>query len=618
MRPTTPSGAHHPPSIPGLDLQEKIGAGGTSVVYRAVHRNLQRTVAVKLLRTADEGGPGPARLGESRLMASLAHPHVVAIHDAGQADGYTYLVMEHMAGGSLRTRMTPDRPWPLAEAVPLLDCVARAIEHIHAQGVLHLDLKPENILYTADGQAKVTDFGISVQRADASALLDGRYFQGTLDYCAPEYRIGLALDARYDVFSLATLAYELLTGRLPGRVYLPASRRNPRLPGGLDEVLRRGLARDPTERYASVTQFRRALTAAAGHTARDRVSLRTLGVLAALAALVIVPVAYSWRPTPQQPTGAQAPESPGAEVPTPEKPDRLVVLYDKPEDLSLLGGEGGAELTSGSDLTAEWVQVEVPPGNVPAGLPLPVWPAPRPVLVIRSPRAWGFVHPLRDRALGQRVVHHWPTLLQTVVPADKNLVRAGGFDGECLARNHGGSLWRAGSADDWNATRQITLDRPTDRPDNPALLLTNLAPDQSRKPLGCYQPLAQGPPPGAVLVLRYRARSLHGRGSLAVYAGMPVAIPEGDTGPVANRIRDFATPPEPAEPANRWLYRSPAWVVPTTEWRTYLVIAECPPFPTRALGRNLVIDLTATPPTATDQVWVDDVELFVWKPGNKP
>jgi hypothetical protein len=77
--------------------------------------------------------------------------------------------------------------------------------------------------------------------------------------------------------------------------------------------------------------------------------------------------------------------------------------------------------------------------------------------------------------------------------------------------------------------------------------------------------------------------------------------------------------PESGEPAaNWWLYRSPAWVVPSTEWQTYLVITECPPFSTRALSRNLVIDLTATPPTATDQVWVDDVELFVWPLGNKP
>jgi len=87
---------------------------------------------------------------------------------------------------------------------------------------------------------KITDFGLSVPHDDANALLGSRRFQGTLDYCAPEYRSGLALDGRYDVFSLATLSYELLTGRLPGRVYFPASRRNPRLPAGLDDVLAAG------------------------------------------------------------------------------------------------------------------------------------------------------------------------------------------------------------------------------------------------------------------------------------------------------------------------------------------------------------------------------------------
>ena len=158
------------PCIPGLQLQEKIGEGGMSEVYRAVHLTLQRGVAVKVLRaSAEDGAAVPDWLRESRLMASLAHPHVVTIHDAGQVEGRNYLVMEYLAGGSLRSRMEPGRPWSLAQASLVLDCIAGALDHIHEHGVLHLDLKPENILYTADGQIKITDFGLSVPRGDANA-----------------------------------------------------------------------------------------------------------------------------------------------------------------------------------------------------------------------------------------------------------------------------------------------------------------------------------------------------------------------------------------------------------------------------------------------------------------
>lgn len=610
---TTP--CNHPPNIPGLELQELIGTGGTCTVYRAVHLNLQRTVAVKLLPLPlGEAETGPAWLQESRLMASLAHPHVVAVYDAGRVEGHTYLVMEHMAGGSLRARMTPGRPWELGAVVPLLDCVALALEHIHARGVLHLDLKPENILYSAEGHPKISDFGLSVQHTEAGARLGDRGFRGTLDYCAPEYRTGLGLDARHDVFSLATVAYELLTGRVPGRVYFPAARRNPRLPVALDEVLRRGLARDPDERFATVAEFRQALSAAV-RPAGSRVPRRAVLASAALAAPVLASVAaYVWWRSARSGVTDPPPDAP---VPALETPDRLAVLYDKPADLDLVLG---ADLEKSSGVRAERFRFEQPAPDIPTGIPLPVWPIPRPVLVIRSPRAWGFVHPLRDGSLGQQVVARWHDLLHRTVPPDQNLVRASGFDGDCLALHHGGALWRAGRTDDWHATRLISIDRPRDRPNNPALLLSNMDPARSRTLIGCYQPVAQAPP-GSVLVLRYRARSLHGRGSLAVYGAMPVAIPEGDTSPGAVRIREFATPlpPEAGESdRNCWLYRSPAWVVPTTEWRTYVVVTECPPFPTRALSRNLVIDLTATAPSAADQVWVDDVELFVWQLGNKP
>jgi serine/threonine protein kinase len=234
------------------------------VVYRATQLSLQRTVAVKFLTSPTPLSQTPisAFQQESRLMASLAHPNIVAIHDCGFIQGEYYLVMEYVAGTSLRSLVKPEQPWTAARADLVLNGIAQALSYIHGQGILHLDLKPENVLCSNDGQLKITDFGLSLPRMDSRTLSQLGLARGTIDYCAPEQRYGLNVDQRTDLFALATLAYELLTGHLPGRVYRPASQRNPQLPVDVDEVLRRGLARDPDERYAAVDEFRAALTLA--------------------------------------------------------------------------------------------------------------------------------------------------------------------------------------------------------------------------------------------------------------------------------------------------------------------------------------------------------------------
>ena len=112
------------------------------------------------------------------------------------------------------------------------------------------------------GTPKITDFGLARPHVDAHMLFALAQSEGTIDYCAPEQRYGLPVDQRADLFSLATLAYEVLTGQLPGRVYVPATDRNPRLPQAVNLVLRRGLARDPVERFGTVVEFRQALAEA--------------------------------------------------------------------------------------------------------------------------------------------------------------------------------------------------------------------------------------------------------------------------------------------------------------------------------------------------------------------
>ncbi len=251
--------------MPGYDLLDRIGEGGMGQVHRATQRSLGRTVAIKFLNPAPTGFSDRSVLNrESRLMAALAHPHVVTIYDCGQIEGRHYLVMEYIDGSTLRSRMHPGEPWPIREAAPVLDAIAQALSYIHEQGILHLDLKPENVLCTKNGTIKITDFGLAAPHVDVRTLSELGLAQGTVDYCPPEQQHGLPMDQRSDVFSLAAVAYELLTGHLPGRVYYPASRYNRALPRRVDDVLRRGLARRAQDRPATVQAFNQELMRALG------------------------------------------------------------------------------------------------------------------------------------------------------------------------------------------------------------------------------------------------------------------------------------------------------------------------------------------------------------------
>jgi serine/threonine-protein kinase len=243
------------PAIPGYQLLDPIGAGSMGAVYRAQQVQPPRTVAIKfLLRLPSDHSAVLSRRyrRESQLMASLHHPNVVAMYDCGMLMGSYYLVMEYVAGSTLRTRMRPGEPWPVAQAAAVVRAVGEALCYIHAQGILHLDLKPENILCGAKDTIKVTDFGLALLQINVRTLAE---MGGTIDYCAPEQRFGLQVDGRSDLFSLATIAYELLSGRLPGRVYRPCLPAQQPWSARVDEVLSRGLAREPDERYESLAEF---------------------------------------------------------------------------------------------------------------------------------------------------------------------------------------------------------------------------------------------------------------------------------------------------------------------------------------------------------------------------
>lgn len=569
-------------------------------VYRATQLSLQRTVAVKFLDPAADGDTSIFQR-ESHLMAALAHPNVVTIHDCGQAGGRNYLIMEHVRGTPLRAQMEPGCPWTVSRAAPVLEAVALALAYIHAQGILHLDLKPENVLSTEGGQIKISDFGLALSRQDAQALAGGGLYAGTMDYCAPEQRFGLALDPRCDVFSLAVVAYELLTGRVPGRVYVPVSEHNPRLSPAMDDVLRRGLARKPTNRFATVEDFRQAL---AGAMRDRRRPLRWLIAAAGLSLLGGILLTLPWWSAKVSPitTLAISSATPPATQPVVQpSPVKCWCIHDQPEELGWLTGKG---IVGPAAVVAEMpVRGERPDSR----LDLPVWPKPRPVLVITAPNALAFVHPLTDSGLAARIVQDWPRLRDWSLPAEDNLIANGNFE-EGLLRFW--NIWDY--AQPGKGQEQIEQGVPPGEAVNRAVSFTRSNPEQARSGLVLWHALP-AMPERAVMVLRYRARTESGDGRLCVMPRLPLHIPKDDKTETAGRLRarSEVMQSEDADPLpDRWLYRLRDWVRPPAQWQTYYVIWEQPAFPLRERHRNVDIWYLGL-----GKVWVDDVELFAWKPG---
>jgi serine/threonine protein kinase len=290
------------PSIPDYEVLDVLGRGGMGIVYLARQRSLRRLVCVKVLSDfGDEAREvGRARFDrEAELLASVAHPRILAIFDYGVTgnSGQPFLVTEYIEGGDLRGRLSAAQagPLPLAEARSLISQVGEALEFLHARGILHRDLKPENILMPTPSLCKVGDFGLAVRQDSAGELTRSVRGLGTAGYVSPEQQYGLKVDERSDQFSLAALAYELLTGKRPLGRFAPPSRVNRSLPARIDRVILRGLADEPEDRYPSVRAFLNDLDRTLDHPARGGAGRWASAVLLVLL-IVAAGVALAARP----------------------------------------------------------------------------------------------------------------------------------------------------------------------------------------------------------------------------------------------------------------------------------------------------------------------------------
>jgi serine/threonine protein kinase len=257
----------------------QVDVGGMATIYKAIDTHLERPVAIKIIRKENFS---PSMLDqvlkrferEAKSLAQLSHPNIVKVIDYGEYESSPYLVLEYLSGGTLKHRLQDGKFTP-HQAVGWLIPMAAALAYAHHRGVIHRDVKPSNILFTETNEPMLSDFGIAkiLDTSTSDALTGSGAGIGTPEYMAPEQGLGLPVDARTDIYSLAIVLYEILTGRRPFRADtalavvlkhvnepLPIpSQYNPDIPGLAEQILVKALAKSPDDRYADMASFSKAL-----------------------------------------------------------------------------------------------------------------------------------------------------------------------------------------------------------------------------------------------------------------------------------------------------------------------------------------------------------------------
>jgi len=261
-------------------FERELGRGGMAVVYLARDLKHGRQVAIKVLRPEVAAAVGPDRfLREIEIAAKLTHPHILPLHDSGEANGFLYYVMPFVAGESLRTKLKRERRLSLDEALDIACDVAGALDYAHGRGVVHRDIKPENILLE-EGHAVVADFGVAlaVTESVGPALTETGRTVGTPEYMSPEQACAEeVIDGRSDLYALGCVMYEMLGGQPP--FVAPTARAvlarhvmdsvpsllalRPDIPAPVRRAVVKALAKEREDRFARLRDFATALRAEA-------------------------------------------------------------------------------------------------------------------------------------------------------------------------------------------------------------------------------------------------------------------------------------------------------------------------------------------------------------------
>lgn len=255
-------------------IEERIGGGGMSVVFRATDLQLGRDVAVKVMRNHLAADEDFVRRfwREAQNAAALSHPNLVKIYDVGRDGENCFIVMELITGRTLKQMIQEQGPLPIDHAVKIAVQILDALGHAHEQKIIHRDVKPHNVLIARDGTVRVTDFGIARATTTDTVTHTGSIL-GSAHYFSPEQANGYPANEKSDLYSMGVVLYEMVTGRVPFQgespitvaikhireVVTPASALNQEVPAELDQIIGQALAKEPEERFADAAEMRAAL-----------------------------------------------------------------------------------------------------------------------------------------------------------------------------------------------------------------------------------------------------------------------------------------------------------------------------------------------------------------------